>query len=266
MNINRANDGFIKLSYQLRYSDLWSDNNGWLVFIKMVLAAHFEDDFTSIRFGGKQVYLKRGEFACSMSELSTITNVSVGTLRDVLLRLEASKRIGKRTDRQTTIYSICNYDKYQDSPERKNRRVAANDPTNGTTNDPTNVTEGKKNIKNIKNNKHMSSDDELLKLLNEATKRSFRVLPKSANATVQKFSVDEIKTALGKMMNDPWHKTKADVLSSDYMLRVSTIDKFLSANDTATKYEKSFGAPTERVKPDNLNLSRKQLAAMEYKS
>ena len=150
MNICRSKDGFIKLHYKIQDSDLWNDNNAMVVFLRMIGYAHYEDDFTSIRFKGKQTYLKRGEFAASVSELAQLTNLSVGTLRDVLVRLESDKRISKQSDNRITIFRICNYSKYQDVPTKSPASKPTNKATNDTTNDPTSPTEGKKNIKNIK--------------------------------------------------------------------------------------------------------------------
>lgn len=146
MNINRAKNGFIKIYYNINDSDLSEDNNAFLVFLRMIRFAHHEDDFTSIRFRGKQYHLKRGEFSASVKELAELVNLPVGTLRDVLARLESDKRISKQTDNRTTVFRICNYSKYQDSPTRS----PANKPTNSPANDPASPTEGKKNIKSNK--------------------------------------------------------------------------------------------------------------------
>lgn len=146
MNINRATNGFVKVYYSINDSDLAEDNNAFVVFLRMVRFAHHEDDFTSIRFRGKQYHLKRGEFSASVKELAELVNLPVGTLRDVLERLESAKRISKQTDNRTTVFRICNYSKYQDNPAKS----PANKPTIDPANDPASPTEGKKSIKNIK--------------------------------------------------------------------------------------------------------------------
>jgi hypothetical protein len=147
MNINRAENGHIKLWRCINDSDLAEDNNAFMVFIRMVGFAHWQDDFTSIRFEGKQYHLKRGEFSATIAELAALTNLSVGTLRKVLDRLKESKRIEARSDNQKTIFRICNYAKYQDKPANERANEVANDRAN----ERANVTEGKKKLKNIKN-------------------------------------------------------------------------------------------------------------------
>lgn len=221
MNICRSKDGFIKLHYKIQDSDLWEDNNALVVFLRMIGYAHYEDDFTSIRFNGQQRHLKRGEFSASVSELARMVNLPVGTLRDVLARLEADKRISKQTSNRTTIFRICNYAKYQDAPTKTPASSATTKPTNS----PASPTEGKKNIKKRKN---IYSENELLELLNEKTNRTFRTLPRGYKETISKFSLEEIGQALDNMKKDVWHAPRLGELKSDYLLRSSTIDNMLS--------------------------------------
>lgn len=227
MNINRA-DGFVKLYKSMAFSDLADDNNAFAVFTRMLMMAHHEDNFASIRFGGRRVYLKRGEFSASMSELCDFFRMSPSTLRGVISRLENDERISKRTDRQKTIFTICNYAKYQDN----SINGIANGRRNDMSNDIANVPDAKRN-KEIKNNnsrveKH-SQDEELLSLLNEVTHRQFRVLPRGHRITQEKFTLEEIRRALMRLTQDSWHKQRLGELSSDYLLRPTTIDKFLNA-------------------------------------
>ena len=205
-------------------SDLGSDNNAFLVFIKMLLMAHHEDDFTSVRFGGKQVYLKRGEFSATMAELSAHMNLPPSTIRKVINRLEIGERISKRTDHQISIYSICNFRKYQDVPTDK----STNERSNQRTNERSNVPDTKRS-KEVKNN-IVESEAKLLALLNEKTRRNFRVLPIGHKKLLDKFSLEEIAIALTRLGNDPWHKERLNGLPSDYLLRSSTIDRFLNTD------------------------------------
>lgn len=145
MNINRA-DGYIKLHRSVMDSDLAEDNNSYYVFIRMVGMAHHEDGFSSIRFGGKQVKLMRGEFSASLAELSDVFHLPKSTVRNVIERLKSESRIGTRTDKQKTIYSICNYAKYQDVPAQSK---AHERHTTGTREAHVTDTKRNKEIKNI---------------------------------------------------------------------------------------------------------------------
>ena len=68
----------------------------------------------------------------------------------------------------------------------------------------------------------------LLDLLNEKTKRNFRILPRGYKETLKKFSLEEIGKALDILVEDDWHSKKINELKSDYLLRASTIDNMLS--------------------------------------
>ena len=82
------------------------------------------------------------------------------------------------------------------------------------------------NAKNIVSNSEVSK--KLLDLLNEKTKRNFRILPRGYKETLKKFSLEEIGKALDTLVEDDWHSKKINELKSDYLLRASTIDNMLS--------------------------------------
>ena len=82
------------------------------------------------------------------------------------------------------------------------------------------------NAKNIVSNSKVSK--KLLDLLNEKTKRNFRILPRGYKETLKKFSLEEIGKALDILVEDEWHSKKIHELKSDYLLRASTIDNMLS--------------------------------------
>ena len=82
------------------------------------------------------------------------------------------------------------------------------------------------NAINIVSNSEVSK--KLLDLLNEKTKRNFRILPRGYKETLKKFSLEEIGKALDVLVEDDWHSKKINELKSDYLLRASTIDNMLS--------------------------------------
>lgn len=83
-------------------------------------------------------------------------------------------------------------------------------------------------IDNTKNNINSEVSKKLLGLLNEKTKRNFRILPRGYKETLKKFSLEEIGKALDILVEDDWHSKKINELKSDYLLRASTIDNMLS--------------------------------------
>ena len=83
-------------------------------------------------------------------------------------------------------------------------------------------------IDNTKNNINSEVSKKLLDLLNEKTKRNFRILPRGYKETLKRFSLEEIGKALDVLVEDDWHSKKINELKSDYLLRASTIDNMLS--------------------------------------
>ena len=83
-------------------------------------------------------------------------------------------------------------------------------------------------IDNTKNNINSEVSKKLLDLLNEKTKRNFRIPPRGYKETLKKFSLEEIGKALDVLVEDDWHSKKINELKSDYLLRASTIDNMLS--------------------------------------
>lgn len=81
---------------------------------------------------------------------------------------------------------------------------------------------------NTKDNINSEVDKKLLDLLNQKTKRNFRMLPRGYKETLKQFSLEEIEEALDVLVEDDWHKGKIHELRSDYLLRASTIDNMLS--------------------------------------
>lgn len=76
----------------------------------------------------------------------------------------------------------------------------------------------------------------LLDMINSLTGRSFRTLPRGSAKTLKLFSQSEIGTALDNMKRDGWHSEKMKDLSIDYMLRATTIDKFLTQKPSGPEY------------------------------
>lgn len=76
---------------------------------------------------------------------------------------------------------------------------------------------------------------ELLKIVNAVCNRNFRTLPeRGVKKTLDTFSLDEIRQALELLVADSWHKERLSGLSIDYLVRSTTIDRFVQATAKAT--------------------------------
>ncbi len=78
-----------------------------------------------------------------------------------------------------------------------------------------------------------SKASDLLLLVNEVTGRQFRTLPeRGVKKTLDAFSLAEIRTALTALSQDSWHAPKMKEFKIDYLIRSTTIDKFLDTGTT----------------------------------
>lgn len=81
-----------------------------------------------------------------------------------------------------------------------------------------------------------ASKQKLLTTTNSILNRKFRILPRNISSTMKAFTLEEISQALKNIYADEWHRQKIDngELSLDYLLRPSTIDKFLNVGAKET--------------------------------
>lgn len=95
---------------------------------------------TTVRVNGCIFDIKRGELVTTVSFISKGFRISEQSTKTLLKNLEKSGMINKRTNKQATIISVCNYDIYQDlkttGNKRTNQRVT-NDQQTGNYNNNT---------------------------------------------------------------------------------------------------------------------------------
>lgn len=73
----------------------------------------------------------------------------------------------------------------------------------------------------------------LLSLVNTITHRNFRTLPdRGVKKTLDAFTLEEIERALRAMAADEWHKERMKTLPLPYFIRSTTIDRFLTDEET----------------------------------
>jgi hypothetical protein len=229
-------NGYIKLWRNINKNEmLANDNNAWVVFTWLLTLVDW----------------RTGSYKTGRKKLAATVNLKERTLYDVLKRLQSASMIRLESNSYATTIYICNWSHYQ-------QETNSNPPTSRQKSNT------KQEVRKRSNNIYKGNEVELLKSLNEITKRDFRVLPNSAAKTLQKFTIEEIKLALTKLVKDEWHKPKVSSLSSDYLLRTSTIDRFVSAKDEKQSYREKHNLLKPDMDSKKLSLSRKELAALEY--
>lgn len=96
------------------------------------------------------------------------------------------------------------------------------------------------NKNTVRENTNSEVEKELLKIINQVIGREFRTLPRGYKKTLDLFSLEEIKTSLTNLSADAWHSERLKTLKLDYLIRATTIDKFLS-EEGVQKKEKKYG-------------------------
>lgn len=72
---------------------------------------------TPFDISGKIVTLERGQICVSRSQLAKAWGMSPSAVERFLTRLETEQMIGRATGQGRSIVTICNYDKYQSTPD-----------------------------------------------------------------------------------------------------------------------------------------------------
>lgn len=108
---------YIKLSRSILDWGWWSDINTYRVFTYMLLKANWKDA------SYKGTTVPRGSFISSLSKLSDATNLTIDEVRTALKHLRATGEITSSSQGKVTVFTVNNYNAYQDNPERFTNEV-----------------------------------------------------------------------------------------------------------------------------------------------
>ena len=114
--------GWIKLWRKIDENPLLRRPAYLAVWIEVLWRATHEETI-SVMFGGKQVYLKPGQFTTGTYQISVNRGVPRGTVVRILKAFVNEQMIEQRTDRQCTLITVKNWHKYQDREQRSEQRV-----------------------------------------------------------------------------------------------------------------------------------------------
>lgn len=152
--------GYISLSRKIMYWDKYTDGNTFRLFIHLLLLANWEDK------EWKGISIKRGQVITSINKLANQIQLTTQQTRTSLNKLILTNEITKYANKQYTIITIVNYEKYQNNNKQNN-----NENNNQITNDTTNKATTTNNIIN-KQYKEKYKKEILSLLLNSEFYRS----------------------------------------------------------------------------------------------
>lgn len=137
------NEGWVSIYRQIFDNKDLKDNNHLLIFIYMVVHASHKP--TIVTYRRKRITLKRGQLTVSSVDLCKRFNLSRQTVRTILKNLELTNSLTHTLHKQLSIYTIVNYDKFQDNDISKVKEI--NQQTNQQNNKYyTNTTSTVKNM------------------------------------------------------------------------------------------------------------------------
>jgi hypothetical protein len=142
------NEGWVSIYRQIFDNKDLKDNNHLLIFIYMVVHASHKP--TIVTYRRKRITLKRGQLTVSSVDLCKRFNLSRQTIRTILNNLELTNSLTHTLHKQLSIYTIVNYDKFQDNDISKVKEI--NQQTNQQNNKYyTNTTSIDKNMLSLSN-------------------------------------------------------------------------------------------------------------------
>ncbi len=138
--------GWIKLHRQLLEWEWYDDINTSRLFIHLMLTANHKDN------NWRGIQIKRGSRLTSLDKLSSETNLSVSKIRTAIKKLISTNEIASKSHSQHTVFTMINYDMYQDDDKQNDKPVT----NESQTNDKRIATN--KNDKNVNNEKNDKKD------------------------------------------------------------------------------------------------------------
>lgn len=107
--------GWISIHRKIQDNLIWNDKpfNRGAAWIDLLLLANHED--RQVLFNGNAIQVKRGEKITSLRQLSERWGWSITKVKKFLNLLSEEKMISYKSDSKKTVYSIVNYEVYQDN-------------------------------------------------------------------------------------------------------------------------------------------------------
>lgn len=112
--------GFITLSRKILDWEWYKNPNTMRVFIHCLLLANWKDG----RFEGHRV--PRGSFVSSYQSISKGTGLSVQQTKTAIKHLILTRELTKSSFSKFSIFTVVNYDLYQDANKVTNKQVTSN--------------------------------------------------------------------------------------------------------------------------------------------
>lgn len=247
--------GYIKIDRNITEWEWYKNINTKTVFLHMLLKANWKDG----KFEGHVV--PRGSFVSSRQQIALDTTLTENEVRTAILHLEKTGEITKKSTNKFTIYTVCNYCKYQDlrdgEPPTINQQTTNKSPTINQL--LTTIEEGKKERREedivIESKDSIRQTETVRHIIEEWNSLSMHGIPevtkvspsskryKNLVARIKEYGEDNIVKAIYEIPHSPFllGKNKSGWnITFDWFVLPSNFPKVLDGNyrDNVTTFTK----------------------------
>lgn len=145
-------ESFIKLYRKMLDWEWYTDTNTFCIFLHCLLMANWKEG----RFMGHKI--PRGSFVSSYPQLASQTNMSIQNVRTAVNHLKLTGELTVKSHAKFSIFTVVNYNRYQDDNRQANRQLTDNQQT---TNSQLTTIEEYKEYKNSNKGKKYYDDEAL---------------------------------------------------------------------------------------------------------
>lgn len=247
--------GWIKIHRKILDNFLWEDRpfSRGQAWIDLILLANHEDK--TIIFSGNVVEIKRGQKMTSLRKLSDRWGWSRTKTKKFLEVLQNEKMLTYKSNSKNTVYSIVNYNNYQEKQEYKNdTEMTQKNHRNDTEMTQKNTNKNDKNDKNDKNIFNNLSNDKLfvplLQKWNElpdaitkiSTLKKDTQRYKMLSQRVNEYGENKVLEAIEKIKQSSFlqgNNNKGWTITFEWFVRPNNFVKVLEGNYADKKIQKS---------------------------
>lgn len=172
--------GWVKLHRQLLNWEWYNDVNTTRVFLHLLIVANHKDN----KWRG--IDIKRGQRLTSISALASETNLSIKNIRTAIKRLKSTNEVASHSTAQHTVFTMVNYDLYQEGASEVASKGQAKGKQGATNNNDKNEkTDKNKDIHQLVADTWNECFPELSRVIKVTKPRESRI-----NATIKDFKSD----------------------------------------------------------------------------
>lgn len=247
--------GWIKIHRKILDNFLWEDRpfSKGQAWIDLILLANHENK--KIIFDGNAIEVKRGEKITSIRFLSERWGWSTTKTKKFLNVLQNEKMLTYKSNSKNTVYSIVNYNDYQEKQEYKNNtEVTQKKHRSNTEVTQKNTNKNDKNDKNDKNIFNILSKDKifvpLIQKWNELPETVSKISTlkkdtqryKMLSQRISEYGIDKVLEAIEKIKQSSFlqgSNNKGWTITFEWFVRPNNFVKVLEGNYADKKIQKS---------------------------